>query len=99
MFQAYYELNELSDYSHSEIAWITSLEAFCLFAGGIFVGPIHDARGPRWLLVGGTFVSLDLVPHIARGASCSLTVTALPLLNSFQVDNLTCVCRCTSLAS
>ena len=60
VYQAHYELYELSDYTHDEIAWILSLEAYCLFAGGLFVGPAHDKYGPKFLLWGGTFVSTVL---------------------------------------
>ena len=37
IFQTYYEQNQLSEYTSQEIAWIPSLEAFCMFAGGSWV--------------------------------------------------------------
>lgn len=56
VYQAYYELNQLSTYTHDEVAWIVSFQAYCLFGGGLFVGQAHDKYGPRFLLWGGTLV-------------------------------------------
>ncbi|KPI37057.1 Riboflavin transporter MCH5 [Cyphellophora attinorum] len=56
VFQAYYELNQLRAYSHSEVSWITSFTAFWLFAGGLVVGPLGDKHGPKALLIGGTLL-------------------------------------------
>jgi hypothetical protein len=56
VFQAYYLTHQLRNYSPQEVAWIPSLESFCMFAGGIWVGRIYDYHGPRWLLIVGTFL-------------------------------------------
>jgi MFS family permease len=55
VFQAYYSTHQLSEYTSQEIAWIPSLEAFCMFAGGLWVGRVYDNYGPRVLLLVGTF--------------------------------------------
>lgn len=58
VFQAYYEKNQLKEYSPSEIAWIPSLETFMMFVGGPIWGKIYDSYGPRWLLIVGTFLNV-----------------------------------------
>ena len=42
VFQSYYQLNQLRDYSPSTIAWIASLEIFVMFAPGPIVGWVYD---------------------------------------------------------
>ena len=54
VFQEYYQLNPLKDYSPSTIAWIPALEACFMFLGGSWVGRIQDLYGPRYLLLVGT---------------------------------------------
>ncbi|KAL3422000.1 major facilitator superfamily transporter [Phlyctema vagabunda] len=44
-FQEYYESDLLKSYSSSTISWITPI-----------VGKLYDNYGPRWLLLGGTFL-------------------------------------------
>ncbi|KPI42669.1 putative transporter MCH4 [Cyphellophora attinorum] len=36
--------------------WIPALESSCMFAGGLWVGHVYDSYGPRYLLIGGTFL-------------------------------------------
>ncbi|TVY37032.1 Fujikurins efflux protein [Lachnellula subtilissima] len=55
MFQAYYQANQLRDYSSSQVSWIGSLELFMMLAGGIVVGRLYDSFGPTWILIFGTF--------------------------------------------
>ncbi|RGP59534.1 putative transporter mch4 [Fusarium sporotrichioides] len=53
VFQSYYELNLLKEYSSSEIAWIASVQQCLTYSAGIFLGKIFDNYGPRWLLIFG----------------------------------------------
>ena len=53
-FQAYISENQLSSYSPGQIGWIFSLYAFLTFACGIYIGPIFDVYGPRWLVLPGS---------------------------------------------
>ena len=55
VFQEYYQLNLLSQYSSSTVSWIPSMEVFMMFFGGPIFGKIFDNYGPRYLLLGGTF--------------------------------------------
>ncbi|KAK5743502.1 MFS sugar transporter [Elasticomyces elasticus] len=56
VFQEYYQTHQLSQYNPSTVSWISSLEAFFMFAGGPIIGKLYDNYGPRWLLLGGTFL-------------------------------------------
>ncbi|KAJ5532950.1 MFS transporter asaE [Penicillium frequentans] len=56
VFQTYYESNQLSGMSPSTVAWITSLETFVMFFAGPIFGLLFDNFGPRWILLGGTFL-------------------------------------------
>ncbi len=55
-FQAYLATHQLSDKSDSAIGWIFGIYAFLSFFGGIQVGPIFDAKGPRWLVLAGSIL-------------------------------------------
>ncbi|KAL4781683.1 major facilitator superfamily domain-containing protein [Aspergillus varians] len=53
-FQAYLLANQLEEYSSGNVAWIFGIYAFLTFFGGVQVGPIFDAKGPRLLVFGGS---------------------------------------------
>jgi MFS family permease len=55
VFQNYYQMNQLRDYSPSTIAWIPSIQIFIMFIPGPVVGWVFDNYGPRSLLLFGTF--------------------------------------------
>ncbi|KAE9363191.1 MFS general substrate transporter [Stipitochalara longipes BDJ] len=56
IFQEYYQTGPLREYSASTIAWIPSLQVFFMMAMGPFVGTLFDKYGPRYLIIGGTFM-------------------------------------------
>lgn len=72
VFQDYYQLHQLKDYTASEIAWIPSLQStshlsfarmklilvpvFFMVFMGLFIGKVFDDYGPRPLLIVGTFL-------------------------------------------
>jgi len=53
-FQEHYQLNQLKDYSPSQVSWIPSVQACFMFLGGSWVGRFQDYYGPTWLLPVGT---------------------------------------------
>ena len=57
-YQAYISHNHLSDYGESAVGWIFSVYACFSFGAGIFIGPIFDTYGPRWLVAAGAFFLL-----------------------------------------
>jgi MFS family permease len=52
--QASISEDQLSAYSADAIGWIFSLWTFLAFFGGIYIGPIFDVYGPRWLVLSGS---------------------------------------------
>jgi hypothetical protein len=50
---AYISRHQLADHGEGSIGWIFSLWAFLSFFCGIYVGPVFDKYGPRWLLAAG----------------------------------------------
>lgn len=56
IFQDYYQANQLSSYSPSEIAWIPALQIFFMIFAGVLVGKVFDDYGPAVLLATGTFL-------------------------------------------
>ncbi|KAK5663196.1 hypothetical protein OQA88_6613 [Cercophora sp. LCS_1] len=63
-FQTYVSSNQLADYSSGTIGWIFSVYTFVSFFLGIYIGPLFDKYGPRWLILSGTIclvVSLILL--------------------------------------
>ncbi|KAF2805191.1 MFS general substrate transporter [Mytilinidion resinicola] len=58
VFQEYYQIELLSNYSPSTISWIPSLQIFFMMGMGPFVGAIYDRYGVRWLLLGGSLLHI-----------------------------------------
>nr|WHS04489.1 transporter [Phaeosphaeriaceae sp. CF-150626] len=54
VFQTYYESGALFTQSSSNIAWIGSIQTFCLQAMGLVAGPVYDRGGFRVLVVIGS---------------------------------------------
>lgn len=53
VFQEYYEVHQLAEYSPSTISWISSLQIFILTFGAVVVGPLFDIFGPKPLILPG----------------------------------------------
>jgi MFS family permease len=56
LFEAQYQRDQLREYSHSTVAWITSLEVGIMYFSMAGNGIVYDRWGPVPLLVGGTFL-------------------------------------------
>lgn len=53
--QDYLNQNQLSDYSSRDVGWIPSVFVYLSLALGIWIGPLFDRYGPRWIaLIGST---------------------------------------------
>lgn len=50
IYQAWMSTHQLSSLSHSQISWIFGVYNFLIFFGGLQIGPIFDAKGPRLLM-------------------------------------------------
>ncbi|KAK7398209.1 hypothetical protein QQX98_012412 [Neonectria punicea] len=90
VFQHYVSTHQLSEYSEGSIGWIFSIYMFLAFFCGVYIGPVFDKFGPRWLILAGTIcigASLMLfsvckeywqflvVFGICNGIGCSLLLT------------------------
>ncbi|GAM33261.1 hypothetical protein TCE0_003f00034 [Talaromyces pinophilus] len=55
-FQTYVSKHQLADYSDGTVGWIFGVYACLTFFCGAQIGPIFDAKGPRFLLFGGSIL-------------------------------------------
>lgn len=53
-FQVYISTHQLANYSDGTIGWIFSIYTFMAWFCGIFIGPLFDLYGPRWLVAVGS---------------------------------------------
>ncbi|KAL2380902.1 hypothetical protein RJZ90_004309 [Blastomyces dermatitidis] len=53
-FHSYIGEHQLKEYDEATIGWIFSVFIFLGFFGGIQIGPVFDARGPRMLMLAGS---------------------------------------------
>ncbi|KAI0388667.1 major facilitator superfamily domain-containing protein [Xylariaceae sp. FL0594] len=49
-FQTYVSRHQLANYTEGTVGWIFSLYTALLFFCGIYIGPLFDKYGPRWLI-------------------------------------------------
>ena len=54
-FQAYTLQHQLRGYSAGTVGWVFSIYTFLAFFCGVYIGPVFDKYGPRWLVVVGAF--------------------------------------------
>lgn len=55
-FQTYLATHQLSNYSSGTVGWIFGVYAALTFFCGIQIGPVFDAKGPRLLVLSGSFM-------------------------------------------
>jgi hypothetical protein len=63
-FEQYISAHQLKDLDVSTVGWIFSLYAFLTFGVGLFVGPLFDKYGPKWLIISGSVLvvlSMDMI--------------------------------------
>lgn len=54
VYQNYFVTHQLVDVPVGTVGWIFGLYTFIAFSGGIEIGPVFDAVGPRWLVFAGS---------------------------------------------
>lgn len=54
LFQAYILSHQLKHYSESTVGWVFSIYTFLAFFCGVYIGPVFDKYGPRWLVFAGS---------------------------------------------
>lgn len=61
-YQAYLSTHQLRHYSDSSTGWIFSIYIALTFLCGIFIGPVFDTHGSRFLvLVGSALMILSIM--------------------------------------
>ncbi|UKZ74302.1 hypothetical protein TrVFT333_001964 [Trichoderma virens FT-333] len=53
VFQAYTLSHQLKGHSEGTVGWIFSIYTWLAFFGGVYIGPVFDKYGPRWLVIAG----------------------------------------------
>lgn len=89
-FQTYVSTHQLAEYDASTIGWILSLYSFTCFFLGIYIGPVFDKYGPRWLVAAGTvgLVASLMFLSVCTGNGLStqtLSLPSYPLLTSLRI--------------
>lgn len=64
-FQAYISKHQLSGYSDGTVGWIFGVYACLTFFCGAQIGPIFDAKGPRFLVLGGSILIIASLVALA----------------------------------
>lgn len=68
-FQAYLSTHQLVNHSPASIGWIFSIFAFLTFFCGVQIGPVFDAKGPRWLVAAGSVFLFAGLMGVAESTS------------------------------
>ncbi|KAF1920760.1 major facilitator superfamily domain-containing protein [Ampelomyces quisqualis] len=64
--QDYWSQHQLSDMTARDIGWIPSVFVYLSLALGIWVGPLFDRYGPRWISLGGSVGFLLMIFLLAE---------------------------------
>jgi hypothetical protein len=67
-FQTYVSTHQLSEYTEGTVGWIFSLYTALTFFCGIYIGPLFDKYGPRWLIGPG---SIAVVASVMITSVCT----------------------------
>ncbi|KAH8805873.1 major facilitator superfamily domain-containing protein [Xylogone sp. PMI_703] len=59
-YQAYVSTHQLASYDAGVIGWIFSVYTFLTFACGVYIGPLFDVHGPRWLIFSGSICLISM---------------------------------------
>lgn len=54
IFQAYTLSHQLKGYSEGTVGWVFSVYTFLAFFCGVYIGPVFDKYGPKWLIIAGS---------------------------------------------
>ena len=84
-FQAYLSTHQLAQESPSSIGWIFSLLAFLTFFCGVQIGPVFDAKGPRWLVAAGSVLLFAGMMGVAESTSKLASTSAVVYLSILTV--------------
>jgi MFS family permease len=75
LFHAYVLSHQLKGQTDATVGWIFSIYTFLAFFCGVYIGPIFDKYGPRWLVVAGAACTVGGVVALSFSTGESLTGT------------------------
>lgn len=58
IFQAYTLSHQLKGQSEGTVGWVFSIYTFLAFFCGVYIGPVFDKYGPRWLVIAGCITTV-----------------------------------------
>lgn len=58
IFQAYTLSHQLRDYDEGTVGWVFSIYTFLAFFCGVYIGPVFDKYGPKWLVIAGSICTV-----------------------------------------
>jgi len=64
--QDYLYQNQLSNYTPRDVGWIPSVFVYLALALGLWVGPLFDRFGPKWIAVGGSIAYIVMMFLLAE---------------------------------
>ncbi|KAH7185425.1 major facilitator superfamily domain-containing protein [Fusarium flagelliforme] len=82
-FQAYVLDNQLTDYSEGTVGWVFSIYTFLAFFCGVYIGPVFDKYGPRWLVIAGAVFTVGGMIFMSFATQLWHFVVAFGLLCGF----------------
>ncbi|EAW11402.1 MCT family MFS transporter [Aspergillus clavatus NRRL 1] len=59
-FQAYLQAHQLREYTPGNTGWIFGVYSFLTFFCGVQIGPVFDAKGPRFLVFAGSVLTMAM---------------------------------------
>lgn len=83
-FQAYVLNNQLRGYSEGTVGWVFSVYTFLAFFCGVYIGPVFDKYGPRWLVVAGSAFTVGGMVFMSFATSKSKPLISLQYTDTTQ---------------
>ncbi|RMD39740.1 hypothetical protein DV735_g5389, partial [Chaetothyriales sp. CBS 134920] len=87
--QDYWHLNQLKAFSSRDIGWIAGLFVYISLAFGIFIGPLFDRYGPKWIALIGSTVYVAMVFLLAECKEYWQFFLCLGVVGGFSGGSLT----------
>lgn len=83
-FQSYLISHQLAQYGEGTVGWIFSIYTFVVFFLGLYIGPIFDKYGPRWIVMAGTvgIVAGMMLMSISTGKSWGPPSLPTPIIQT-----------------
>ncbi|KAF1974734.1 MFS general substrate transporter [Bimuria novae-zelandiae CBS 107.79] len=93
--QDYWHQHQLSDYAARDVGWIPSVFVYLTLGLGLWVGPLFDRYGPRWIALVGSTGYIVMIFLLAECKTFWQMILCVGVLGGLTGAMLTC----TSLAA